>query len=256
MPNGNINSDALDSLFDPKGNVVLEQFEDSAYGTTAVLLRPESAAYRAQTGLGDPYVVAYGYDKETGEWSHGYYTSNLSYAVDRANPEILEEATIKWQREDFEAALEEKGLEPSKRNTEALIQACGKMQGWKDWATVGGNETIEDAVRDGNFERDPELAIDGIKEKPDLDSSMTMSYGFKEIIRQIDDARKVQDMSRDPFGSHDGMDIDPRTAVVETCGYGYRNEVCDDVREAFRQDIEDEQQINELKRENYEQEAR
>lgn len=114
MPNGNINSDALDSLFDPKGNVVLEQFEDSAYGTTAVLLRPESAAYRAQTGLGDPYVVAYGYDKETGEWSHGYYTSNLSYAVDRANPEILEEATIKWQREDFEAALEEKGLEPSK----------------------------------------------------------------------------------------------------------------------------------------------
>lgn len=109
MPNGNINSDALDSLFDPKGNVVLEQFEDSAYGTTAVLLRPESAAYRAQTGLGDPYVVAYGYDKETGEWSHGYYTSNLSYALDRANPEILEKATIKWQREDFEAALEEKG---------------------------------------------------------------------------------------------------------------------------------------------------
>ena len=83
-----------------------------------------------------------------------------------------------------------------------------------------------------------------------------MSYGFKEIMRQIDDARKVQDMSRDPFGSHDGMDIDPRTAVVETCGYGYRHEVCDEVREAFRQDIEDEQQINELKRENYEQEAR
>lgn len=32
-----------------------------------------------------------------------------------------------------------------------------------------------------------------------------MSYGFKEIERQIDDARKVQDMSRDPFGSHDGF---------------------------------------------------
>lgn len=163
MPNGNINSDALDSLFDPNGNVVLEQFEDSAYGTTAVLLRPESAAYRAQTGLGDPYVVAYGYDKET----------------------TVLEAGIKTSKE-----------------------------------------------------------------------GLTMSYGFKEIMRQIDDARKVQDMSRDPFGSHDGMDIDPHTAVVETCGYGYRNEVCDDVREAFRQDIEDEQQINELKRENYEQEAR
>ena len=75
-----------------------------------------------------------------------------------------------------------------------------------------------------------------------------MSYGFKEIERQIDDARKVQDMSRDPFGSHDGMDIDPRSAVVETCGYGYRNEVADDIREAFREDIEDDQQINQMKR--------
>lgn len=75
-----------------------------------------------------------------------------------------------------------------------------------------------------------------------------MSYGFKDIVRQIDDARKVQDMSRDPFGSHDGMDIDPRTAVVETCGYGYRNEVADDIREAFREDIEDDQQINQMKR--------
>lgn len=75
-----------------------------------------------------------------------------------------------------------------------------------------------------------------------------MSYGFKEIERQIDAARKVQDMSRDPFGSHDGMDIDPRTAVVETCGYGYRNEVADDIREAFREDIEDDQQINQMKR--------
>lgn len=75
-----------------------------------------------------------------------------------------------------------------------------------------------------------------------------MSYGFKEIERQIDDARKVQDMSCDPFGSHDGMDIDPRTAVVETCGYGYRNEVADDIREAFREDIEDDQQINQMKR--------
>lgn len=75
-----------------------------------------------------------------------------------------------------------------------------------------------------------------------------MSFGFKEIERQIDDARKAQEMSRDPFGSHDGMDIDPRTAVVETCGYGYRNEVADDVREAFREDIEDDQQINQMKR--------
>ena len=74
MTGNTANDDALGSLVDPKGNIVLEKFSDSTYETVAVLLRPESAAYRAQTGLGDPYVVAYGYDKETGEWSHGYYT--------------------------------------------------------------------------------------------------------------------------------------------------------------------------------------
>ncbi|MEQ3354903.1 hypothetical protein [Dorea longicatena] len=75
-----------------------------------------------------------------------------------------------------------------KRNMEALIQACGKMQGWKDWATVGGNETIEDAVRDGNFERDPELAIDGIKEKPDLDSGKEpKEYGIDQLMADLSD---------------------------------------------------------------------
>lgn len=198
MPNGNINSDALDSLFDPKGNVVLEQFEDSAYGTTAVLLRPESAAYRAQTGLGDPYVVAYGYDKETGEWSHGYYTSDLSYAFDRANPEILEEATIKWQREDFEAALEEGGFKQSKKNLNALINKCFGMKGWKEVATQHGNEAISDALLYGNLEleRNPKLAIDGkavvdyamsnSKEKPGLDSSQEpKEYGIDQLMADL-----------------------------------------------------------------------
>lgn len=119
MPNGNINSDALDSLIDPKGNIVLEEFNDSAYETVAVLLRPESAAYRAQTGLGDPYVVAYGYDKKTGEWSHGYYTSNLSYSdavlygnleLER-NPELAIDGKLAC-REDF------KGLDSSKEPKE------------------------------------------------------------------------------------------------------------------------------------------
>ena len=88
MPNGNINSDALDSLFDPKGNVVLEQFEDSAYGTTAVLLRPESAAYRAQTGLGDPYVVAYGYDKNSSSDTSTTYTLAMPTSFSARSAEL------------------------------------------------------------------------------------------------------------------------------------------------------------------------
>lgn len=45
--------------------------------------------------------------------------------------------------------------------------------------------------------------------------------------KELRDAARAQEASRDPFGSHDGMDIDPHTAVVETCGYGFRNEVAE-----------------------------
>lgn len=47
-------------------------------------------------------------------------------------------------------------------------------------------------------------------------------------------------MNEDPIKSHDGMDMDPHSAVVETSGYGYKLEVAEDVVEAFREDLDDE----------------
>lgn len=55
---------------------------------------------------------------------------------------------------------------------------------------------------------------------------------------------RERQLAEDPIKSHDGMDIDPHTAVVESCGYGYRNEVAEDVREAFRQDMDDDREIH------------
>lgn len=190
MPNGNIDNKALDSLIDPKGNVVLEQFEDSAYGTTAVLLRPESKRYQQETGLGDPYVVAYGYDMQTGEWSHGFYTADLSYAVERANPEVLDELTVKWQREDFEATLEKDGYDPDKDNVDALILSCSEsMEAWKGSAIADGNETIENAVRDGNFERDPELALDAMLRRTEgMRATKAWPDDIKEELDQLEHA--------------------------------------------------------------------
>lgn len=46
----------------------------------------------------------------------------------------------------------------------------------------------------------------------------------------------------DPIKSHDGMDIDSRSGVVETTGYGYKLEVAEDVIEAFEQDLEDDRE--------------
>lgn len=39
--------------------------------------------------------------------------------------------------------------------------------------------------------------------------------------KELRDAARAQEASRDPFGSHDGMDIDPHSAVVETTSDSY-----------------------------------
>lgn len=67
--------------------------------------------------------------------------------------------------------------------------------------------------------------------------------------KELRDAIRAQEQSKDPFKSHDSMDIDPYTGVVETTGYGYCDEVSEDVREDFRDDLEDDLQINQEKRE-------
>lgn len=67
---------ALNAI-DLKGNIVLKEF-----GDTALLFRPQNNY--------EPFVVAYGYDKAAGEWSHGSYHTDLGHAFEEANPEIIE----------------------------------------------------------------------------------------------------------------------------------------------------------------------
>lgn len=51
--------------------------------------------------------------------------------------------------------------------------------------------------------------------------------------------------------SHDGMDVDPSSGVVEASGYGYRNEVLEADREAFERGLEN-QQTTQRGRDDYE----
>lgn len=60
---------ALNAI-DLKGNIVLKEF-----GDTALLFRPQNNY--------EPFVVAYGYDKAAGEWSHGSYHTDLGHAFGR-----------------------------------------------------------------------------------------------------------------------------------------------------------------------------
>ena len=67
------------------------------FGDTALLFRPQNNY--------EPFVVAYGYDKAAGEWSHGSYHTDLGHAFEEANPEIIEDACVRWQRGDIATAL-------------------------------------------------------------------------------------------------------------------------------------------------------
>ena len=128
----NINQAALDAI-DPKGNIVLKEF-----GDTAVLFRPQNNY--------EPYVVASRYDKDSGEWSHGSYFSDLGHAWEKANPDIVEDACIRWQKEDIEAALSNEGYLATETNV-SWMSNPRVMEGFKKELTEKGQKLLGDLVQ-------------------------------------------------------------------------------------------------------------
>lgn len=93
---------------DPKGNVELVRF-----GSTAILF----------CGGDEPFMVAKGYDGRTGEWSgDAVRVNDLSVAWDIADPEIIEDATVKWKRSDIADILEGRGVDANDWNIDAVIK--------------------------------------------------------------------------------------------------------------------------------------
>lgn len=87
---------------DTKGNIVLEQFQDG----TALLFQPGNA---------QPFCVATDYDRATASWSYGKYFSDLGCAYEAADPEIIEDASVRWVKEDIR---EKSGYEFNRRSIE------------------------------------------------------------------------------------------------------------------------------------------
>lgn len=102
----------------------------------------------------EPYVVAHGYDKATGEWSYGSYYGDLGHAFEEANPEIIEEACVRWEKGDIRAALSERGLEGTEFNISTVADKAS-MRGLRDVLTQRGNEHIAETVLDKADELDP-----------------------------------------------------------------------------------------------------
>lgn len=129
---------------------VLEKF-DEADGSVTALLHCRPGTDRAD------YCVAYGFDEADGSWSYGKYTNNLAYAYDMANPDVIEEATVRWNWEDLayahsdypimDAPYEEHQQIIAELKKECGAEAIKTLKQWKDSAISQGNEQLASIER-------------------------------------------------------------------------------------------------------------
>lgn len=126
---------ALERVIDPKGNIVLHVF-----GNDALLMRP-AATYQ-------PYVIAYGYDASTGEWSHGSYQSDLSRAWQKAHPKIIEDACVTWELEDVSERLDVYGIEATEDAIAEVVGNHNVTKYLKDNSIASGYEDIDLAIEE------------------------------------------------------------------------------------------------------------
>lgn len=124
---------------------VIERFREKDGSVTALLhCRPGSE--------NADFCVAYGFDEHSGSWAYGKYTSNLGYARDLANPEIIEEATVRWTWDDLALAQPdyppyEMPFENHQKVVAEVKRTCASdairaLKLWRESAIARGNEAL------------------------------------------------------------------------------------------------------------------
>lgn len=75
------------------------------------------------------FIIAHGYDEETGHWGHGTYYDSLASAAADLEGRAISAPGMEvicpdfWYRDDIEFALEEAGLEVNDENVDAALEA-------------------------------------------------------------------------------------------------------------------------------------
>lgn len=133
---------------DTKGNIVLEQFQDG----TALLFQPGNA---------QPFCVATDYDRATASWSYGKYFSDLGCAHEAADPEIIEDASVRWVKEDIREKLKAQDIAPTEFNVQSVIMGDSRLwerpldRDFRDNMIASGNDDLDARVtilkENGNF---------------------------------------------------------------------------------------------------------
>lgn len=222
---------------DTKGNIVLEQFQDG----TALLFQPGNA---------QPFCVATDYDRATASWSYGKYFSDLGCAHEAADPEIIEDASVRWVREDIREKLKAREIEPTEFNVQSVIMGDSMLwerpldRDFRDNMIASGNDDLDARVailkENGNFKNvDTAMPVESLDDLEQyrsdrltdkvtsLKDSLDAQYKADERGRVFD--RPCQLDAR--FKSHDGMDLDPSTPEIES-GYEFNRRSIEDDRAA------------------------
>lgn len=76
----------------------------------------------------------------------GYDTTSLFDAWERANPNIVEGASVVWERGDFENAMVDFFDEFDEKDVDAVIREASLGGWWKDEAFARGVDSIEEAT--------------------------------------------------------------------------------------------------------------
>lgn len=179
---------------DTKGNIVLEQFQDG----TALLFQPGNA---------QPFCVATDYDRVTASWSYGKYFSDLGCAYEAADPEIIEDASVRWVKEDIREKLKAQDIAPTEFNVQSVIMGDSRL-----WERPLDRDFRDNMIASGNDDLDARVAI--LKENGNF--------------KNVDTAMPVESLD---VKSHDGMDLDPSTPEIES-GYEFNRRSIEDDRAA------------------------
>ena len=105
---------------DTKGNIVLEQFQDRA----------------------------------TASWSYGKYFSDLGCAHEAADPEIIEDASVRWVKEDIREKLKAQDIAPTEFNVQSVIMGDSRL-----WERPLDREFRDNMIASGNDDLDARVTI-------------------------------------------------------------------------------------------------
>lgn len=177
---------------DTKGNIVLKQFQDG----TALLFQPGNA---------QPFCVATDYDRATASWSYGKYFSDLGCAYEAADPEIIEDASVRWVKEDIREKLKAQDIAPTEFNVQSVIMGDSRL-----WERPLDRDFRDNMIASGNDDLDARVAILKENGKPFYEARFKDENG-NIFARKTDDAEDIR------FDSPDQVDLSQLhdSAVVE-----------------------------------------